>query len=184
MHKTTRKIKTVKGFQTGFTLIELLVVISIISLLASIVLVSLNGARIKARNVKRNADTKQFINAFGLALDSSSTGYPDSGGNWVCISSSCYGGWAGFSANATVDAFLSPYLSQKPADPTDGNARGYGGYLYLSNWPGATSPTGTYFPPGPYITYLTEPPNAQGACGPAQIWYVAPAYIQCLLLLN
>lgn len=51
---------------SGFTLIELLVVVAIIGILASIVLVSLNGARMKARDARRISDLKAIQTALEL----------------------------------------------------------------------------------------------------------------------
>ena len=53
----------------GFTLIELLVVIAIIGILSSVVLASLNGARVKARDVKRISDVKSLQLALELYFD-------------------------------------------------------------------------------------------------------------------
>lgn len=53
----------------GFTLIELLVVISIIGLLSSIVLTSVNSARAKARDARRIADFRQIQTALEFYYD-------------------------------------------------------------------------------------------------------------------
>lgn len=50
---------------SAFTLIELLVVISIISLLSSIIFASLNGARLKTKDIKRISE----LGELGKALD-------------------------------------------------------------------------------------------------------------------
>lgn len=51
----------------AFTLIELLVVVSIISLLSSVVLSSLNAARTKARTAKARTDMVLFAKAVAIA---------------------------------------------------------------------------------------------------------------------
>lgn len=90
--------------KSGFTLVELLVVIAIIGILASVVLVSLNTARQKARDVRRIADIRQVT----LALENY---YDDNLAYPVAISS------------------LAPdYIASVPTDPQNGSA-----YLYNSS---------------------------------------------------
>ncbi|MBI3075051.1 MAG: type II secretion system protein [Parcubacteria group bacterium] len=72
MHK---KSSSFGGSKSGFTLIELLVVIAIISILASVVLASLNTARQKSRDAKRISDVNQIRIALELYFDDNN-GYP------------------------------------------------------------------------------------------------------------
>ena len=94
--------------QKGFTLIELLVVIAIIGILATIVLVSLNTARSKARDVRRISDMRQIALGLEMYYDSnSSTGYP---------------GTTGTNQWTAMETALEPtYISSVPSDPGTGS---------------------------------------------------------------
>ena len=115
------KNKKIRGGGGGFTLIELLVVIAIIGLLSSVVLASLNGARMKARDVKRIAD----IRSLQIALESY---YNDFGYYpYVGWESSKDATWqTGGLANA-----LRLYISNLHTDPVnDGEKPNLGSYSY------------------------------------------------------
>ncbi|MBU2579533.1 type II secretion system GspH family protein [Patescibacteria group bacterium] len=99
-----------KKNQKGFTLIELLVVITIIGVLSTIVLVSLNTAREKARDVRRVSDMRQI--ALGLTLyydDHSDAGYPGvSGSNqWAVMKTAIEG--SGYIASIPGDPGMGTY---------------------------------------------------------------------------
>jgi len=79
--------------QKGFTLIELLVVIAIIGILATIVMVSLNTARSKARDARRVSDIRQLQLALQMYYDAAGS-YP-----------------------ATLAALAPTYISTEPKDP-------------------------------------------------------------------
>ncbi len=55
-----------KKYPTGFTLVELLVVIAIIGLLASFILISINSARMKARDARIIGEMAQLRNVAGI----------------------------------------------------------------------------------------------------------------------
>lgn len=103
----------------GFTLIELLVVISIISLLSTVILASLNAARDKARN----AYVVQSVNAYRTALKAfyAEKGYypGQTDATYYCLGrdwpTPCLGTFG--SDNTAFKAQLLPYI-QSWADPS------------------------------------------------------------------
>jgi len=104
------------------------VVIAIIGLLASIVLVSLNSARGKARGVRRVADLRQIQTALEMYYDTNNS-YPNSGGGWR---SECSGG-GGFSASNVIPGLVPTYMPVFPSDPSMNKSANTACYIYRSN---------------------------------------------------
>ncbi len=108
---TRKEVKQMPKTKKGFTLIELLVVIAIIGILSAIGLVSLNGAREKARDSKRESDLAQIRSAMALYYDDNSSAYPNSTGT---INS------GGTKTGSFVSA-LNPYIPTLPVPPSNGS---------------------------------------------------------------
>lgn len=112
----------------AFTLIELLVVIAIIGLLSSIVLVSLNAARAKARDARRASDLREISTALELYYHEYG-GYSNPGAGWR---SECLG-WGGLAANNVIPGLVPTYMSVFPSDPSMNKSNNTCCYLYNSN---------------------------------------------------
>lgn len=108
----------------GFTLIELLVVISIIGLMASIALVSLNSSRIKGRDARRLSDMRQIQTALEMYSDTNGR-YPDSD------YAGC-GGWDTPGNNTFINILkTSSLIASDPKDPkADDSCSNYRYYRY------------------------------------------------------
>ena len=112
--------------QKGFTLIELLVVISIIGLLATIVLVSLNAARGKARDARRIADIKQISTAIELFYDVAGS-YPREGCNEDSSNGCSHSDdwWTGNGLAADYQGHNISEFIQLPVDPINNSTYYY-----------------------------------------------------------
>lgn len=120
----------------GFTLIELLVVIAIIGVLSSVVLASLNTARMKARDARRLAEIQQLQLALDLYYDEHEY-YPQS--SWLFSYSSS---WK--NNTNTLATALSSFMKNLPTDPTNQSTPPYNSglsYAYYSTGYGDDIPS-------------------------------------------
>ena len=157
----------IKSNKNGFTLIELLVVIAIIGILSSIVFVSLNTAKGKARDALRVSDLNQIRTALFL--------YESANGNFMETGSGCGSagngsGWFNYvggsypksMAKCLVDASI---VSTEIIDPTKGTCSSpSAGYTYMKYNCG--SPVQVYV----YAKLETLPQSAtatDGTCCPS-----------------
>ena len=114
----------------GFTLIELLVVMSIIGLLASVVVSSLNTARGKGRDARRVSDMHQIITALNLYASDHNWQYPS-----PTYSGGSHAGWE--SSDLEGDTFLEalqPYLAKVPVDPINTVNAGFNLFVPSGNY--------------------------------------------------
>ena len=113
-----------KNKNKGFTIIELLVVISIISFLASIVLVNVNMYMAKARDAKRMSDMRQIMIALEMYRSQNGV-YPNA------INDGC-GGWdTGNKDYIFLNTQLAGIMNNTPRDSVGtGSCSGYLYYRY------------------------------------------------------
>lgn len=102
----------------GFSLIELLIVITIIALLATIVLATLNSARERARDTSRVNDINQVVTALELYRADNGGTYPPSPAS----------GSDRYFLATLADDLVPTYLPKIPVDPQAGSTNN--GYRY------------------------------------------------------
>ena len=142
--------------QKGFTLIELLVVIAIIGILATIVLVSLNTARQKARDTRRISDIRQVALALEMYYDDNSA-YPGTSGTdqWGVMETAIEAG--------------GNYMSSVPIDPSAG-----GVYLYRVDATGQDYILGATLENTENAALATDSPDAFGQVCTDPIYCYSP----------
>ena len=106
----------------GFTLIELLVVVAIIGLLSSVVLTSLNSARVKGRDAQRVQSIGQLKNALELFYNDKGY-YPHVS---TQIMADCWQGGANWISDSGNYDWSNGYIPKQPTDPVDNCCWPYG----------------------------------------------------------
>ncbi|MDD5567281.1 MAG: type II secretion system protein [Patescibacteria group bacterium] len=157
----------------GFTLIELLVVIAIIGLLSTMLIITLQDSRAKARDARRRADISTLQTAMALYYHDN-TNYPPSGceesppgsGRWTCNSMSAVQYWI---------PWLQEYITPPPRDPGSHANPNQNMYVYMTDATdqgGRTHAYALYFmlEKGPQENNCNIPPTSFIQGEPAVTW--------------
>ena len=127
--------------KTGFTLIELLVVISIMGLMSSIVITSVQDARRKARNSATQSTVGQYLKAFelikqsGKNFDITTPGLNLAANNLYCLgnnpptTTNC---GSGVTTSSVFNNEINNYIVGAP-NPTKTPIGGYGSMFLFSD---------------------------------------------------
>ncbi|HRC28068.1 MAG TPA: type II secretion system protein GspG [Candidatus Saccharimonas sp.] len=129
--------------KSGFTVIELIVVIIVVATLATIVIVSYNGAQSRARDTRRQTDIANIVKALELYYNDNGT-YPTTSGstainaNWFSSNDSS---WTTFNtllvnANAITSVPTDPINKPNPGVAGTGvmdNTSNFSYALYVNN---------------------------------------------------
>jgi prepilin-type N-terminal cleavage/methylation domain-containing protein len=86
-------MESVAKNKIGFTLIEIMVAIGIISIMASVVLVSLQNYGVRARSTKAMAQLSSALPSMISCISNSGAVSNPSGGNLICTGLASYGNW-------------------------------------------------------------------------------------------
>ncbi len=125
----------------GFTLIELLVVISIIGLLSSVVISSVNVARAKGRDAARESNLHNLVTALALYAVDHDGVYPTSTSNgsgwykwnWDCVSGTTASSVQVTPASSMIPGLVPNYIPSFPEDPSTNSVSCVDTLAYFSN---------------------------------------------------
>lgn len=172
----------------GFTLIELLVVVSIIALLSSVVMSSLNSARAKARDARRLQDVSALRTALNLFASDNAGSYPAYSTSCIGVTtgSQCWtgynhnGGGSGLSGNTAFNTALTPYLRSIPRDPETSRSVG-DSYVYFQGTADIHCNGVDSVPNGVWVAWQpdTVNPTADSACKMGGAKYACCSGIGC-----
>lgn len=127
MHKSTKN--------PGFTIVEIIVAVVVVAILASVTIISYNGAQQRARDTDRKSDISNLVKALEMYYSDNGQ-YPTTSTSSSTINSSWYN--SGDSSWSEFTTLMSKYMDKVPTDPTNTtnlsglSANGYT-YAYYGN---------------------------------------------------
>lgn len=121
--------------RSAFTLIELLVVITIIGLLSTTIMVSIQSARVKANNARRVDDFKNIKQALEMYYDDNRA-YPMTSNTATIRYRSQCATWGSYTEDLVIPGLTPTYMPALPADPAMNAGANVCCYVYTGHYTG------------------------------------------------